>query len=65
MYQIFLIIFWQIFFDLMLKKDYVFVFKNFLHLYKPKKLDDITYAAPISTLVEPYEMMLGFLIDQL
>ena len=59
------------FFFLLLKKEYVFVLKNFLLLFKLKKgrqpnlCQLFTYAGPRSTLVEPNQMNLAILIDQL
>jgi hypothetical protein len=61
----------QIFFFLMLSKEYVFVSRNFLLLRKLKKgrwpnlCQLFTYAGPMSTLVEPNQMILAILIDQL
>ena len=61
----------QIFFFLMLTKEYIFVLWNFQILHKLKKgtlpnlFQLFTYAGPMSTLVEPNQIILGILIDQL
>ena len=63
--------FFLTFFFLMQTKEYVFVSRNFLLLHKLKKLRRpnlcqlFTYAGPMSTLVEPNQMILAILIDQL
>ena len=54
----------------MLTKEYFIRFRVSYFYIKLKKLRQpylfqlFTYAAPITTLVEPNQMMLGFLIDQ-
>ena len=55
----------------MLTTEYVIRFRVFLLLYKLKEFRQpdlcqlCTYAAPISTLVEPNQIMLGILMDPL
>lgn len=71
LWNFFLKYFWPIFLIMILAKKYVFRSKVFLLLRKPKIFRQpylcplLTYASSISSLVEPNQMMLDFLMDQL